>query len=454
MLSRLFGFSADRSVLKRPKASNIGCKNPQTLKTVQLPPPKQVRIHMDQNKEATCVPVVKKGDEVKIGQVIAEHNEFPTFFIHASISGKVAKIEDVLLENGIRTKEITIDADDLQTVDEAIKSPLPLIGQKQDLIAALEKSGINELNSADFLNAVSSDHQIDTLLVNATTWEPFVGTPIREILEHPDDVLNGILALMRYLNIEKGVIGIEENQTDSIIFLKDVLEEKGQDYANILVKPLPASYPEDHGLDRLLIQNCQLSVNSTLVLCVTTVGSLARYLETGMPLITMGITVNGSAVRDPRNVVAPIGTSIKDLIKCCGGYKRAPRKILYDGPLMGTALLSEESTISKQTTAVFALDEKNATFEEESECIRCGRCVDICPAKLLPISIDKAVRFNQLDDLENLNVFACTQCGSCSFICPASRHLVQTIQIGKTLVKNTTSDQELDVVEEGAELDG
>jgi len=440
MFSKLFGFSNERNFLKWTKDLNFDCKTTQALKTVRFPIPKQVRIHMNQHGEIPCVPMVKKGDEVKVGQVIAVRNEFPTALIHASIFGRVTKIGDALLENGIKTKEVIIEADELQSIDPEIKPPL--IHHKQDFIKALEKSGIVELNTTDFWRAIEEGvASIGTLLVNATLLEPFVATSIREILESPDDVLKGMAVLMKQLNIEKGIIGIEHNQIESVACLKAILANESQKYANISLKLLTSSYSS--GLTQRLIQACGegLLENNILVLNVATVGMLSRYLETGMPVIDVSVSVNGSAVSEPKNVLVPIGAPIKDVIAFCGGYKAVPKKILLGGPLMGTAVLSDEVTVSKQTTALFALDKKEAEVKEETECIRCARCIQVCPMKLMPISIDQSVRYNQLDALTVLNLAACALCGSCSCVCPASRHLVQTIRLGQSLLKREVLSQ-------------
>jgi len=433
MLSKLFGISGELSFFKR-KAMDFHCVNTHTLETVKLPVPKQVRIHMDQHEEYPCVPIVKKGDEVKVGQIIAEHDQFPVLAIHASVSGKVTKIQDTLLGNDMQTKEITVEADGLQDVDSQIKPPI--IHHEQDFIAALENSGIIELNDIiDYLKVSGArSHSIDTLLINATTWEPFVSAPIREILDNPNDVLSGMATLMRYLNIENGIIGIENSQKEGITCLQNILTAQSQEYATTSLKKLTSSYAK--GSNHLLVQACNLPEKNTLVLNVATIGALSRYLKTGMPATEMRITVNGSAINRAKNVLVPIGTPIKDVVEFCGGYKENPSKILQGGPLMGTAVLSDDATISKQTTAVFVFDEEEARTEEETGCIRCTRCINVCPTNLVPVSIDQSVRHNQLDQLESLNVAACIQCGSCSFICPSNRHLVQTINLGKTQLEN------------------
>ena len=435
MFSKLFGFSDERNFVKWTKDLNFGCRTTQTLKAVSLPTPKQVRIHMDQHEEVSCIPIVEKGDEVKIGQVIAKSNELPTTFIHASVSGKVTKIGDVLSINGIKTKEIIIDVDEIQDIDPNIKPPL--IHDQQGFVGALEKSGINELNTTRFLSATkTNENSIDTLLINATLFEPFVVTSIREILENSNDVLNGMTMLMKHLNVKEGIIGIEDNQIESIACLQDILAVESQKYPNISLKTLSSSYPK--GSDHLLIQACKegLSENATLVLNVTTVAALARYLETGMPVINMAITVNGSALNMPKNVLVPVGTAIKDVLEFCDVSEGSPKKILLGGPVMGISALSENETISKQTTAVFAVGKKEADIGEENECIRCARCIEICRANLMPVSIYQSVRYNQVDNLKNLNLHNCIQCGSCSFICPANRHLTQTIKLGKSLLTN------------------
>jgi len=433
MLRKFFGFSSELSNFKL-KAIDFRCANTQALEIVKLPIPKQIRIHMDQHEKYPCVPIVKKGDEVKVGQVIAEHNIFPALAIHASVSGKVTKIQDALLGNDIKTKEIVIEADGIQDVDPEIKPPL--IHHDQDFIDKLENSGILELNNIiiSLQGTGARAHSIDTLLINATTWEPFVSAPIREILENPDDVLIGMITFMKHLNIENGIIGIENSQSEGVACLKKILNAKKQKYATISLKELTSSYTK--GSNQLLIQACNLPEKSTLVLTGTTVIALSRYLRNGVPVKDVRITVNGSAINEAKNVLVPIGTPIKDVIEFCGGYKETPKKILQGGPLLGIAVLNDDATISKQTTAVFAFDEEEALAQEETDCIRCGRCIDVCPVNLMPVSIDKSVRYNQLDSLKSLNATACAQCGSCSFICPANRHLVQTINLGKILLEN------------------
>ena len=435
MLSKSFRFSDKLNFFK--KTLDFPYEHTQNLKTVNLPTPNQVRIHMNQLEEAPCIPIVKKGNEVKVGQIIAEHTNFPATFIHASVSGKITKIDDALLANGIKAKEIIIEADGLQEIDLDIKPPL--INDEQDFTKALEDSGIIELNTAAFLK--KCENVIDSLLINATTWEPLVATSIREILEHPDDVLNGMAILMKQLKIKKGIIVIEENQSESIACLQGILINESQKYENISLKKSASSYPDKS--DHLLVTACEeeLSENNALVLSVTTVSALSKYLKTGIPVITKSITVNGSAITEPKNVLVPIGTRVKDVIAICSGYKETPKKILLGGPLMGTSVLSDDATISKDTTAIFAFGENETESEEESECIRCARCIHVCPVNLMPIAIDQSVRFNQMDILKTLNVATCVECGACSFICPANRHLSQTIKLGKSLLENYLNQQ-------------
>jgi len=440
MFSKLLGFSNERHFLKWEKVLNFDCKTMQTLKTVELETPKQVRIHLNQHEALPCVPIVKKGDEVKIGQVIAECAEPPVALVHASISGSVVKIDDVLLASGIKTKAIIIESDELQQIDP--KTLPPLIHQQQDLIEAIKKSGIPALNTSDFWHRIEGkEAKVDTLLVNATQLEPFVTTPIREVLTHAEDVLTGMKVLMKWLTIKTGIIAIEKHQTEGITCLSELLTKESQDNAQVSLKPLPANHAS--GSADLLIQACGegLSAQNVLVLNVETVGALARYLETGLPCIHVNIPVMGAAVHEAKNVLVPIGTPIKDVIAFCGGYKQTPKKILLGGPLTGDAVLSDEETITKQTTALFAFGEKEATSDEEAACIRCARCLQVCPVALVPVLIDQAVRNKQLDELKQLNVDACTECGHCSFICPANRHLVQTIKLGKSVLQQSPSSQ-------------
>jgi electron transport complex protein RnfC len=172
-----------------------------------------------------------------------------------------------------------------------------------------------------------------------------------------------------------------------------------------------------------------------VVMNLTSVAFLARYLKTGMPLVTRRLTVDGSAVNEAKNVVVPIGTPIKDVIAFCGGYKGTPGKILMGGPMMGMALADDELPVLKQNNAILVFDKKDASLPAPSACIRCGRCVSACPMQLMPTAIERQVKAHNAEELRALNIMTCMECGSCAFVCPANRPLVQSMRLGKAIVR-------------------
>ena len=406
------------------------------IKTIPLPIPQQVRIPVE-----SCIPTVKKGDEVKVGQIIANHQQLNAVSIHASVSGRVTKIEDTLSINGLKTKEIIIDVDEMQMTDPTIQPPI--INNRKGFIDAIKRAGIIHSTDEDFWIDIEEKVGFDALLINATEHELYLTTNYREIIENSERILSGILAISKQLNIEEVLIGIESINIEGIRILSEILSKERLKYRNIAIKQLPVSYPQravkaftKACINRDVPLHTSTIEMGVLVLGVIEVAAISSYLETGMPFLTKRITVDGSAIREPKNVLAPIGTRVKDIIDFCGGYQEVPVKILQGGPMMGTALLNDEATISKATDAILAFGKKEARVHEESDCIRCGRCAKECPMNLMPITIDQAVRFNQIERLMTLNPLACIECGKCAFICPANRYLVQTIKMGKVALKN------------------
>ncbi len=413
-------------------------KNTLNSETVPMPVPNKVRIAMQQHIGAPCIPIVKEGDDVKVGQVIADSEAFVSAPIHSSVSGKIEKV---------LPSEIIIAADGKQMMDPSIAPPV--IENDQDFVQAIKKSGLVGLGGAGFptyikLNFSEQDKgKIDTLLINAAECEPYITSDAREILESSYDVLDGIAAFSKHLKVKQAIIGIEDKNPTVIAQLEDILKKENERFKNISIKILPSQYPQ--GAEKILIESCtnrilplgKLPSDIGIVVAnVTTVATFARYLQTGIPLVARRVTVDGSAVSQPQNVLVPIGTSVKDIIEFCGGYKEEPVKILQGGPMMGTTIPTDEVTTAKRTNAILAFGKKEARQHEESDCIRCARCVDVCPMNLMPVSIDQSVRWNEMENLKTLDLAACIECGLCSFACPSNRHLVQHIRSGKAMLRD------------------
>ncbi len=415
--------------------------------SVIMPPPQQVVIPMSMHIGAPCTPLVKIGNPVLVGQKIGEGKGFVSAPIHASVSGKVKAVGPVSLGTGVTMDAITIESDGEMTVSPDVQPPV--INSKEDFLNAVRESGLVGLGGAGFPTHVkhASKDPLDTLLINGAECEPYLTSDNREALEEGEHVLDGIFAVMHWLGIGRTIIGIESNKPQAIAHIRELLSKDSRNQNRVGVLALKASYPQ--GAEKVLVKAATdrtvpmgklPSAVGCIVMNITSVGFLGRYLKTGMPLITKRVTIDGSAVAHPQNVIAPIGAKICDVIEFCGGYKEEPKKLLYGGPMMGMALYTDESPILKQTNGVLALNEKDSTLQKTTACIHCGFCLTVCPMSLQPILLEQYTKVKNLDALNNAAVMNCIECGCCSFNCPAKRPLVQSIRIGKSLVRQAAAE--------------
>ena len=421
-------------------------KNTLDSESVVMPCPKQVILPMVQHIGAPCKPTVKAGTLVAIGDVIAESEGFVSAPIHATVSGKVSKIAQVKLSNGQMGDAVVIDSDGEMRISENIKPPV--VETAQDLLDAVKASGLVGLGGAGFpthvkLN-VPKDKKADTLVINCAECEPYITTDNREAIENTDNVLNGIVIVMRLLELDRAIIGIEDNKPEAIKLLKQAVKDsKEKEAERICVLPLKARYPQ--GAEKVLIKACtgrvvpvgKLPLDAgCIVMNITSVAFVSSYIKTGIPLVSKRVTVDGSAVSEAKNVIVPIGTPIKDVIEFCGGYSEPCAKLISGGPMMGISLASDEFPILKQNNAILAFNENDAVLQRTTDCIRCGRCVQSCPLSLMPTAIANSVKLKDIDALNKQGVMVCMECGSCAFNCPAHRPLVQTMRQGKAMVRS------------------
>lgn len=418
-------------------------KYTQDLNTQDITPPDKVIIPMQQHIGAVCVPTVKVGDTVLIGDIIGNSEKFISAPIHSSVSGKVSKIEKILMPNGTFIDCVIIESDGkMELSPSAIP---PKVTSQEELIEATKNSGLVGLGGAGFPTHVklNSSKEIDTLIINAAECEPFITSDYRGILEDIDYIIKGIKIVKNILKIKKAIISIEDNKPEAIEMLKKhIAKEK----AEIEIKILKSIYPQ--GAEKILIFKTigkKVPIGKLpsdvgcIVLNVSTISFLAKYIETGIPLVARRITVTGSGVKNPLNLMVPIGTPIKNIIDFCGGYTGNVKKILMGGPMMGTCIYDDSFPLLKQNNAILALDEKDALLPNPSACIHCGRCVEKCPMNLMPTVFEREVNLKNTDKLEKLGIMNCMECGCCSYICPASRPIVQTIRIGKSIIRNQKS---------------
>lgn len=440
---------------KRPYRTKGGVhvphhKNTAHRESVEMPVPKTVTILMSQHIGAPCQPLVKPGDTVDVGQKIAQASAFVSAPIHSSVSGKVKKIEKITMPDGSKQDAIVIESDGEQRLSPDIHPPK--VESLSDLLTAVRESGLVGLGGAGFPTSVKlnipSDKNVDTLIINVAECEPYITADHREVLENSWDVMSGIHTVKEFLNIHRVIIGIENNKPDAIKALSEIAYNGFDPKNEIRVLPLKASYPQ--GAEKILIKACTgrevpegglPSDAGCLVMNTASVAFIARYLKTGMPLISRRLTVDGSAIKNPQNVIVPIGTKIRDVIEFTGGYKEEPKKILMGGPMMGLSLYTDELFIQKQNNAILAFGEKEAKLSKPSACIRCGKCVSACPMSLLPLELSNATDRGDTVTLKKLHILNCMECGCCSFSCPAKRHLVQNIRLGKQLLQKEKKEQ-------------
>ena len=418
-------------------------KNTADQAALRIQPPKTVTLPMVMHIGAPAKPVVKVGDLVKVGTLVAEAGGAVSAPIYASVSGKVAKIVDCLLSDGRTVPAIVVESDGEMSVDESVAPPV--VNSREDLIEAIKNAGAVGLGGAGFpthfkLNVDPA--KIEYLVINGAECEPYVTSDTRTMLDRAEDMETALEALKKYLGIRNIVIGIENNKKSAIESMRTLMQKLSADGCNAQVKVLPAVYPQ--GGEKVLIYHTtgrvvpvgKLPIDAGCVaINCTTLAAIGAYLKTGMPLVEKCVTVDGGAVKEPKNLLIPIGTSMEDAFAFCGGFTTEPAKVVYGGPMMGVAVPSVSAPILKNTNAILALTAKEVKLPKQTACIRCGSCTNACPFGLNPAMIARAYQNRDAEGLKALSLAACMECGCCSFVCPATRPLVQTNKLGKVFLR-------------------
>ncbi len=417
-----------------------------TMETVQMPISKRLVIPMSMHIGAPAKPVVKKGDTVMVGTLIGEAGGFVSANIYSPASGTVAEVGTIRMPNGAAAATVVIDTDGEQKVDPSVKPPV--VNDHDSLIQAVKDCGLVGLGGAGFPTHVKlcPATPVDTLVINGAECEPFLTPDTREFLECTDTVISGIEAVMKYCSIPNCIIGIETNKPECI----KLMEERTSGMAGVSVKPLPSRYPQ--GAEKNLVETCTgREVPKTVpgdrpraglpadvgcvVMNVTSVSTLGKFLKTGMPLVTKRVTVDGDACAKPMNVEVAIGTPYQDIIDFAGGIKEGKElgKVIYGGPMMGGCVSDTSFPLLKQNNGLLLFSREAAAIPEPQACIRCGRCINGCPMGLAPVQIAEAYKNKDVEALNKLNLDLCVLCGTCSFVCPAKRPVTQTMSLAKVL---------------------
>lgn len=390
---------------------------------------------LSQHIGAPAKPVVKKGDRVLVGQRIAEAGGFVSAHIHASVSGTVKNIEPRLTTGGTKAESIIIENDGEY---EVMERPAPANWQemdRKDLLEVIQDAGIVGMGGAGFPTHVKlspkNPDSIDYIIVNGSECEPYLTSDYRRMLEEPEKVVTGLEIVLHMFPQASGIIAIEDNKPEAIRIMK----EQTADHPKIQVNVMKTKYPE--GAERQLIYaNTGRYINSgmlpadagCIVHNVDTVTAIYKAVVEGVPLIDRIITISGDDIVDPKNFKVLLGTSLQELIEAAGGYLDGePEKIISGGPMMGKAMFSAEVPAVKGSSAVLCMKKDEVAACEPSNCIRCGRCVAVCPGRVNPTKLASLAEHGKLDAFVEQDGMECCECGCCSYVCPAKRHLTQTI---------------------------
>lgn len=399
---------------------------------------------MAQNLGAPCSPVVAKGERVLVGTRLGNNDAFVSAPILSSVSGTVKDITMRMTTPGMLENCVVVENDGLyETAPEWKPLENYESADPKEYIKRIREAGIVGFGGATFPTAVKlsppPDKKINWLIVNGVECEPYLNCDNRLILEGAEKVIKGLQLVMRIFPEAKGVIAIENNKPQAISVMNDLVAKLGAE--NIIVQPLAVKYPQ--GAEKMLIEAItgQEYIMTALpadvgciILNVRTVFQIYRAIAEGNPATTRIVTVTGDAVAHPKNIKVPLGTSVRELIDLCGGFKEQPVKILSGGPMMGISMRSIDVPVVKGTSGILALTAKSAMLKPITPCLRCGRCVTACPMGLVPNVLEPLVLERLYTRFEEEGGMNCIECGSCTYMCPANRPLTQGCRDGKASV--------------------
>ena len=396
---------------------------------------------LSQHIGAPAKPVVKKGDRVLKGQVIAEAGGFVSAPIHASVSGTVKGMEPRLTATGTMANAIIVEND--QQYEEVEYQPVTSLGEltKEEILKRIQEGGVVGMGGAGFPTHVKlapkNPESIEYILVNGAECEPYLTSDYRRLLEEGEQVVEGLKVMLALFDNAKGYICIEDNKPDCI----RKMEELVKDIPRIEVKALMTKYPQG-GERALIYATTGREINSSMlpadVGCVVdnvdTVTAIYKAVMLGRPVIDRIVTVTGDAVAQPKNFLVSTGTNMKELVEAAGGFKGQPEKIISGGPMMGFSMYGLDIPCTKTSSAILSFLRDEVSHVQETACINCGRCVSVCPGHVIPARLATFAQHGDMEKFQEFDGMECCECGCCSYICPAKRPLTQSIKSMRKMV--------------------
>ena len=407
--------------------------------------PRQVVIPLQQHIGAPCTPLVCVGDYVLRGQKIGD-GEGLCVPVHASVSGTVTAIEPRPHTSGRMVNAIVIDNDFQDASIAMTENNLPLEQlDSDDILHAIREAGIVGMGGAAFpgnVKALSAMGKVDVLIANACECEPYITADDSLLRTEPEHVLEGMLILKQVLKPERLVLAVEDNKVQAIAKVNSIL----QNYPGIELAVLPTRYPQ--GAEKQLIQALtrrevppgQLPVSvGCAVFNVSTYAAIYRAVRLGLPLIQRIVTISGEAIAEPQNFIVRIGTPFHDLIEVAGGLHDKTERVISGGPMMGIAQSDLAVPVIKATNSILCLLKDQNGAAENPVCLRCGKCVGVCPMRLHPLYMYRFTNAGKVEELKRLNILDCIECGSCAFTCPGKLPLVERFRKGKQMVREANA---------------
>jgi Na+-translocating ferredoxin:NAD+ oxidoreductase subunit C len=405
-----------------------------------MPAPGQIILPLSQHLGRQAKALVKKGNEVKRGTLVAESDGFISSPVHSSVCGTVVSVGKEVNTGGFPKDSIIINS--IKKDDVELFNPLdPATITPEEIRERVKAAGIVGQGGAAFPTYVKltppENKTIDRVIINGCECEPYLTRDYRFMVERPEAVIEGLRLIMKALGVKNGAIGIEDNKPEAVKTLKSLV--KGSDISIISLK---TKYPQ--GAEKMLIKAVlgsevppgKLPLDVGVVIQNTgTAAAVYDAVVKGEPLTVAALTVTGKGINVPKNLLVPVGTPVKDVLEYCGGITDDAAKIIVGGPMMGVAQYDLMAPVMKATSGIVVLTEDEINRFDETPCLKCGQCVDACPLKLMPTRLSRLIQLGRYEDAEQIGITVCMECGTCAFTCPANIPLVQWLRLGKQEVQ-------------------